>query len=112
MMKWIFYWTLFLHMSAVACSQENSEIIHTRVTLNYKLETLYQNGEPVSHKVMDRHTGKEIQRTEWISEESTLEEHYEDSQNLQILRYDLNGSLISQRYFKKDGEQKIGRAHV
>ncbi|MBW7875438.1 MAG: hypothetical protein H3C47_05585, partial [Candidatus Cloacimonetes bacterium] len=93
-------------MSAVVRSQENSEIIHTRVTLNYKLETLYHNGEPVSHKVMDRHTGKEIQRTEWISEESTLEEHYEDSQNLQILRYDLNGSLISQRYFKKDGDQK------
>ena len=95
-----------LYMSAVAYSQESSEIIHTRVTLNYKLETLYRDGEAVSHKVMERHTGKEILRTEWISSESVLEEHYEDAQNLQILRYDLNGSLISQRYFKKDGEQK------
>lgn len=80
------------------------EIRHTQISLNYRIQTLYDQGEPGKSWILDRYTFEPVENPDLVSQEDVIEERWEDPENLQVLRYDFDGSLKSQRFFKKDGE--------
>ena len=102
----------FICLSLSAASQNQfiqglkaGELLHTRLTLNYKVVVRYLAGKEVSRQILDVHTGESVENPELISMENVVEERFEDRDNLSVTRFDLNGTPTSEKAFKKSGKR-------
>jgi hypothetical protein len=106
-------WILFFFCLSLCASSENqfvkglepNELLHTRLTLNYKVVVRYRDGKEFSRQILDVHTGQPVENPELISMENVVEERFEDRDNLSVIRMDLNGKILSEKAFKKSGKR-------
>jgi hypothetical protein len=92
---------LLVLIETESAALQSDEVRHTRLTLNYRIETLYRDSNVIKKEIYDIHSGKPVENQEYVSLENTKEERYEDSENLMVIQYDLNGKQISRKSYKK-----------
>ncbi|PCJ21314.1 MAG: hypothetical protein COB02_01640 [Candidatus Cloacimonadota bacterium] len=97
---------MFIGNSFSVSILEKGQLLHTKISLNYRIESLFLGDEQLSNKYFDVHSKKQIQNPDLIKIEVITEERWEDIENLMIIKYDLEGKTISQKSYKKNDLNK------
>lgn len=85
---------------------KTGQLLYTKISLNYRIETLFDGDKEVSSTYFDVHSKRKIKNPTLIKIEAITQERWEDLENLMVVKYDLDGKVISQKSYKKNDTTK------